>query len=145
MLKKTLILFFLLILGVVPIAQANNCWLPKDKINVIVNGNILESDTSPIIENGRVLIPLRTIFEAMGAKVEWDATTQKIKGSKDSTTIRLEVGSTDTYINGEKSNLDVPPKIVNGRTLVPARFIAESFNAEVAWDSVSRTVFIKTN
>lgn len=81
----------------------------------------------------------------MGAKVEWDATTQKIKGSKDSTTIRLEVGSTDTYINGEKSNLDVPPKIVNGRTLVPARFIAESFNAEVAWDSVSRTVFIKTN
>lgn len=96
----------------------------------------------PCIENGRTLVPVRAIAEFLGSSVSWDNETQEITISKDDTVITMTIGSTTAYVNGEEKELDTAPAIKNGRTLVPARFIAESFNLSVDWDENSKSVII---
>jgi len=88
------------------------------------------------------LVPLRAIFEALGATVEWEQSTQTVTAVKDDITIILKIGDSFLTKNGERIALDVPAKIVGGRTLVPARAVAESFGADVQWDGTTRTVTI---
>ena len=114
-------------------------------INVIVNGKALVFDQTPVMENGRVLVPLRTIFEALGADVEWNDSTQTVTAAKDNITVTLTIGSDTLIKNGTNIKLDVPAKIIGGRTMVPARAVSESFGAEVGWDQNSQTVTIGQN
>lgn len=111
-------------------------------IKVRLNGKRLAFDQDPIAESGRTLVPLRAIFEAFGAEVSWDQATQSVTAVKGDTTIKLTLGSTAAYKNGTLITLDVPAKALNGRTLVPVRFIGESFGAEVGWDQATKTVII---
>ena len=113
-----------------------------DEIKVTVDGEVLTFDQPPIIENGRTLVPLRAIFEAMGAEVGWDEESQTVTSVMGDIAISLQIGSDTLYRNGEEITLDVPAQIVGGRTLVPARAVAESFGATVDWDDVTRTVII---
>jgi hypothetical protein len=76
-------------------------------------------------------VPLRAIFEALGATVDWNPATQTITALKDNTTVTLRIGSNVLVRNGQNIALDVPPKIVGGRTVVTARAVAESFGATV--------------
>jgi len=112
------------------------------KIKVFLNGKRIRFDQPPIIQDGRTLVPLRAIFEAMEATVEWDDKTKTVTAKKGDTTIVMTIGNKTMKKNGEEIVLDVPPQIVNGRTLVPARAVAESFGAEVGWDGSTRTVTI---
>jgi hypothetical protein len=114
-------------------------------VRVIVNGAILTFDQPPIIENGRTLVPLRGIFEALGANVTWNQSTQTVTAVKDGITVTLKIGSDILVRNGEQIKLDVPAKIVGGRTIVPARAVSESFGAAVSWDQTTRTVTINDN
>ena len=98
--------------------------------------------TVPFIENGRTLVPLRAIFEALSAKVEWDPETQTVTGTRGGAVILLTIGSSTAYKNGEEIRLDTAPRIVNGRTMVPLRFIAESLGAEVKWIGETQTIVI---
>lgn len=112
-------------------------------IKVLVDDNQLDfTDTDPIIEKSRVLVPMREIFECLGAELSWDKENNTVSGTKGSTTVTLKIGDTVGYINGKPVNLDVPAKIKNSRTIVPVRFIAESLNADVTWDDESKTVKI---
>lgn len=97
----------------------------------------------PVIVEGRTLVPLRAIFEAMGAEVSWDDATSTVTATRGDTTVSLTVGSDTLYVNGEVKTLDVPAQIINDRTLVPARAIAESFGCEVNWNDGARRVYIK--
>lgn len=115
----------------------------EDKIDVTVNGQLLKFDQPPIAENGRTLVPMRTIFESLNAIVEWDGEAQSVTAKKHSTEIKLTLGSNIAEINGEKHKLDVPAKAENGRTLVPARFVAEALKCDVKWNSDTNTVIIK--
>ena len=115
---------------------------PTQEIKVLVGGTAVTFDQPPIIENGRTLVPLRAIFEALGATVEWEQSTQTVTAVKDDITIILKIGDAFLTKNGERIALDVPAKIVGGRTLVPARAVAESFGADVQWDGTTRTVTI---
>jgi len=112
------------------------------EIKVLVNGTALTFDQPPIIENGRTLVPLRAIFEALGATVEWEQSTQTVTAVRGDTTIILKIGDAFLTKDGARIALDVPGKLVGGRTLVPARAIAESFGAAVGWDQATRTVTI---
>lgn len=112
------------------------------EINVLVYGNKLVMDTQPVIIEGRILVPLRAIFEALGAEVNWDNATQTVTATKDSTTIIAKISSAQINVNNEIKTLDVPAQIINNRTLVPVRFISESLGAKVDWDEVSKTVVI---
>lgn len=113
-------------------------------IKVLINGKPLASDPPPIIRNDRTMVPFRAVFEALGLTVGWDDSTKTITGSTvDGITISLKLGSKVADVNGTVQELDTAPLIVNGRTLVPVRFIAESLGAVVDWDKVTKTIIIK--
>ena len=111
-------------------------------ISVTLNGEYIEFDQPPVIVDDRTLVPLRAIFEAMGASVDWDDSIKAVIAVKDDVTIFLQIGSNVLLRNGEPVYLDVAAQIVNDRTMVPARAVAESFGAEVGWDEETRTVII---
>ncbi|WP_246208613.1 stalk domain-containing protein [Anaerotalea alkaliphila] len=137
------LLFSLLLTGVVmPSGMAVG--QTQQPISIFVNGEILVTDTPPIIESGRTLVPLRAIFERLEAAVEWDALDRKVTATREGTTIVLYIGNATAWVNGAPVVLDVPPKIVNSRTLVPLRFVSESFGAEVDWDGLNRIVTVVT-
>ncbi|WP_334110778.1 DJ-1/PfpI/YhbO family deglycase/protease [Thermodesulfitimonas autotrophica] len=109
---------------------------------VFIDSKQLAFDVPPLIEQGRTLIPLRGVFEAFGAQVRWDGATRTVTATKGQTTVKLTVGARTAYVNGSAVTLDVPAKIVNGRTLVPLRFVSESLGCRVAWDAKTQTVTI---
>ncbi len=104
------------------------------EINVALNGELLEFDVPPRIINDRTLVPMRTIFEALGATVYWDDNAQKITAKDQNTMVVMQINSNILLVNGNAITLDVPPQLVDERTLVPIRAVAESFNCNVLWD-----------
>ncbi len=114
----------------------------QNEIKVMINGKMVEFDQPPVLENNRTLVPLRKIFEALGAEVQWIDETQSIVSVKDNITINMSVGDNSMWVNGEEILLDVAPKILNGRTLVPVRAVSEAFKCDVQWDDASSTVII---
>lgn len=115
-----------------------------DGITVTLNGDKIDFDVQPQLINDRTMVPLRKIFEAMGAYVDWYGDTQTVVATKDDKVVTAKIDDTKLYINDEVKTLDVPPMIIDGRTLVPARFVAESFGANVDWDGATQTVVIMT-
>ncbi|MBP1988495.1 alpha-tubulin suppressor-like RCC1 family protein [Paenibacillus eucommiae] len=113
-------------------------------IKVDLDGKALTFDQPPMLIAERTMVPLRTIFESMGADIEWNNATSTATAIKGQTEIKLTIGSDIAYVNGQTLKLDAPPVIIHERTLVPVRFIGESFGASVGWDEVTKTVVIKT-
>lgn len=111
-------------------------------ILVKYNNNYIGFDQQPIIQDDRTLVPLRAIFEALGASVEWDDVTQTVTSVRNDTEISLTINSAQLYVNGTAKELDVPARLINDRTMVPARAVAESFNCSVNWDDNEQTVII---
>ena len=127
-----------------------------DEISVELDGNPIEFDVKPEIIDGRTMVPLRKIFEEIGALVKWDNDTQTVSARKNKKTITLSIDSADLHIDkgdtDEEGNpiyetvtLEVPAQIVSGRTLVPARAISESFGLNVDWDEDNQKVIISSN
>ena len=116
----------------------------EDVITVKVNNKNVSFDQPPVLENGRTLVPLRAIFEALGADVSWDQNTQTVTAEKGDINISLQIGSANMYVSGETKVLDVPAKITGGRTLVPVRAISEAFGCDVSWDGTTKTVIVNS-
>ena len=112
------------------------------KAEITTNGTAKALDVPAQIIESRTMVPLRAIFEALGASVEWDDATKTVTSVKGDTTVKLTIGQASINVNGEDKALDVPAQIVDSRTLVPVRAIAESFGCEVAWDDATKTVTI---
>jgi hypothetical protein len=115
-----------------------------DEIWVYLDGQRLEFDVQPQIIDGRTMVPMRKIFESMGATVEWENSTQKITAKKQDTTVIMQINSNVLSVDGNAITLDVPPKLVDGRTLVPVRAVAESFDIHVLWDDIYKNVVLST-
>ncbi len=113
-----------------------------DGITVILNGKKLEFDVEPIIINGRTMVPMRVIFEALGAKVNWDDAAQSAIGITKNTTVKITIEKDYLLKNDNIVILDSPAVIISGRTLVPVRAIAESLDCKVEWYSKTKTVEI---
>lgn len=119
-------------------------YTPTDEILVGYDRKNVEFEgQKPVIVDGRTLVPLRAIFEAMGAEVNWDNNTQTVTATRNGTAISLAIGSDKLYVNGEERTLDVPAQLINGSTMVPVRAVAESFNCEVDWNDGARRVYIE--
>lgn len=114
-------------------------------VELYVNGDKLQTDVNPTIVSGRTLVPLRSIFEALGAEVYWDNNTQTATATKGGIAVKVSINSTTAYVNNISKVLDVPAQIIDSRTMVPARFVSEALNARVIWDSSTQTVYIITN
>lgn len=114
-----------------------------------VNGEETQVDegrgTKPVIINGRTLVPIRAIIEEFGGDVRWDNYTKSVFLTMKENTIKLVINSNIAYKNNKKQTLDVAPQIINDRTMLPIRFIAESFNLGVGWDENTSTIFVVRN
>jgi hypothetical protein len=122
-------------------------------ITLKVNGTVVPTDSPPVMENGRTLAPLRAVVESLGYIAAWDGSTQTI-GVYDyytealiiemrigSNVARVAIGSGISSVFDDRT-LDAPAKLINGRTMVPVRFIAETLGCTVQWDEASKTVNI---
>lgn len=138
--RKSLFLVFCLALTAIfifsPLAFAS------DEIKVYINDEQLKFDVAPAVVNQTTLVPMRAIFEGLGAKVAWDGNAKTIIGTKDDTIIILELNSSSATKNGQTVILSTPSEAINNRTMVPLRFISESFDCNVAWDAATRTINI---
>jgi len=124
-------------------------------ISVYVDGQELYMDVPPVIMDGRTMVPLRAVSEAVGCKVDWFSSDQRIvvyspaggdplvvMNINDRTATVNNYNGDTGEITGRNVTIEAPPVIVNGRTMVPLRFIAETIGFEVEWDSYSKTVFL---
>lgn len=114
----------------------------EDNIKVLLNNNEIAFDVPPQIISNRTMVPMRAIFEAMGATVSWDDSTKTVRADKENSEIMMTAGQNIMFVNLSPVSLDAPPQIIDGRTLVPVRAIAESFDCDVKWDGESKTVII---
>ncbi len=115
----------------------------ESEIKVLLDGQKLDFDVPPQLIDNRTMVPMRKIFEFMGASVEWDGDTQTVTATKGDITVIMQIDNNVINVSGEDITLDVPPQLADSRTLVPARAVAESLNAKVDWDGETATVIIK--
>lgn len=111
---------------------------------VYINGEPLTFDVSPLMKNDRVLVPMRAIFEALGAEVDWNDELQCATAKKDGNVIDVTVGSDNMLKNNEIVSLDAEACMLNDRTLVPLRAVSEALEARVEWLGDSNSVVITT-
>ena len=114
-------------------------------IHVLYNGTRISFHSygqNPELLNSRTLVPLRSIFEAMGAEVKWDNATSTAIAKRDGIEIKIQIGANEMYKDGKAIAVDVPAQLVNSRTMVPVRVIAEAFGADVQWNGNGRVVLI---
>jgi|LSQX01.3.fsa_nt_gb L,D-peptidoglycan transpeptidase YkuD (ErfK/YbiS/YcfS/YnhG family) len=112
-------------------------------VKVKFNDSEIVLDVCPRLINGRVLVPVRTIFDNMNMDISWDEVKRTVTIKKEDTEIVLLIGDKTALVNGQSISLDVAPEIINGRTLIPVRFITESTGYKIDWDESTRTVLIK--
>jgi len=120
-----------------------------DEITVTIDGKKIEFDVNPILMNDRTLVPMRKIFEELGAVVTWDNETETAFGTDGKVVIAFQINNnimTKSAANAQSEviELDVPAQLINDRTLVPIRAISESFGCDVDWVDATQTVVITT-
>jgi len=98
----------------------------------------------PVQRGAHILVPLRGVFEKMGAQVKYDASTKTVNAKSDRSTMALTVGSTEAQVDGKTVTLDTPPTMTNGSVLVPIRFVSENLGSAIHFDKPTRTVVIDT-
>jgi len=114
-----------------------------------VNGAEAEIDagrgTTPVIVDGRTLVPIRAIIESFDGVVDWEDASRTVKLTVEDDVVLLVLDSNTAYLNDEVYLLDVAPTVINNRTMLPIRFVAESFHFGVAWEADRETVTIIRN
>ncbi len=113
-----------------------------DRASVTVNGVEKKLDTPAVAIEGRTYVPVRGLAEALGGTAGWNEATRTVNLKHGNDEIRLTIDSIIAFLNGEEKDLDAPPLIIDGRTLLPARFIAEGFGYRVIWNANRKTVTV---
>lgn len=146
-----LVLCFALVLPAMPVYAASGTRYFYDgkwhdykvpPITLRVNGENIQSDMPPIIFNNSSVVPARAVFEKLGAKVEWDAKKAQVKVAREETTVLIKINSVNAVVNGAARQMPVAPKIVNNRTMIPVRFVAETLGMKVDWNAAQRLIKI---
>jgi len=112
-----------------------------------VNGASKTLDSPPIIKNSRTLLPIRAIIEALGGTIAWNAVARKVTVTLGTKTLQLWIGKSVATVNGVSTSIDstnakVVPEIINGRTMLPLRFVSENLGTTVGWDQNTQTITI---
>lgn len=116
-------------------------------LRIFIDGQelALPPDQQPVIQSGRTLVPMRAIFEALGAQLRWDAATKTVTGTRGPRVVVLQIGSPSATVDGRDVPLDQPAELIANRTYVPLRFVSEALGARVGWDPATRTISITTD
>lgn len=142
--KKTKILTAIVLAIILLLSSFTTSIAYNEIVSVTLNGELLNFDVPPQTINGRTMVPMRKIFESLGAQVYWNESNQTVTAIKDSTTIFITIGKNQLTKNGEIITLDVPAQMINDRTLVPVRAVSEAFNCKVDWNDSIKQVSIST-
>lgn len=127
------------------------CYAGSDDIKVYINNNRINYDTMPVNINNRILVPVRATFDALGADIEWFGEIQTVIATSGSTLIALKIDNpllivSDVQTQGIKTiELDSPPVLLNSKTMIPLRAIAEIFDYQVIWSEENKSIFINKN
>ena len=138
--KKIISLLLVAIFMLVPFSVS-----AQSQIKVLIEGTEIIFDQPPVIISDRTMVPVRAIYEALGADVSWDASTRTASGEKNGIIVSFTIDEPKVSINYNKKEIDAPAVIVNDRTLVPVRALAEGFGVLVDWDAETRTVTLTNN
>ncbi len=119
----------------------------NNKVTVYVNDQKLAFDAEPIVLGGRIMVPMRAIFEALGANVSWDSGTRTAIGVKDGVSVSLTIGSGTMYVNNKSVALDAAPVLSasGDRTLIPLRAVSEAYSYDVEWENSTKSAYIGTH
>lgn len=142
--RFTSMILIMLVAALIPFSSLSNAAGSSREIAVSIDGRFIRFDVPPQMINGRVMVPLRPIFEGLGAQVNWDEENRTVTGSKDDIDVFLRLDETKATVNGNAVTLSAPSTQIDGRTFVPTRFVAESLGADVVWDDAKRQVIIAT-
>ncbi|MCD7853997.1 MAG: copper amine oxidase N-terminal domain-containing protein [Clostridiales bacterium] len=112
------------------------------EVTLVIDGQEVESDQPAVIVDGRTMVPVRVIADALGIWIDYIENTKTVLFEKNNTDIMLTIGNNFAVVDDEEVEIDSPAVIINGRTMVPVRFISEIFSAEVGWNADTKTVTI---
>jgi hypothetical protein len=115
----------------------------QESPRLVLNGQPFNTQVAPITENGRVLVPLRDIFEGLGARVNYNEINRTITARRRGTVVHMELGSRRAEVNGQRVRLDVPATSVDGSTMVPLRFVSEALGANVNYNAERGVIRIR--
>jgi len=119
--------------------------IAQSEISILIDGKEQRYDVMPLNISGRVFVPMRGIFEALGAEIVWRDDIRTVTASKDKKEVVVTIDSLNARIDGQPVKIDVAPIIVEGRTMEPVRFVSEAMGEDVAWDDATKTVIITHN
>lgn len=117
----------------------------SEQITVYVNNEKVDFEVNPVLENGRILVPLRGVFENLGAQVDWNKNIMEVIIKDKNNEIAMMLDKNKVMVNGEIKDIDTTVKMVNSRTFAPIRFISETLGHDVKWDGTSNSVYITKN
>jgi len=112
---------------------------------IVLDGRPLSIAVPALDENGRTLVPVREFFAELGAVVTWDQDTQTVTVSEADKEIKLTIGQTSAAVNGQAVELDSPPRIIDGRIMVPLSGVTKAIGASVTWNAETKEISIQTN
>ncbi len=135
--KKLISLFLVLLCLFTP----TGAWA----ISLQVDNVPLNTDTEPILIEDRAFVPMRAVLEALEADIQWNGEQRQVKAIKDNHTLTFTLNQKTAYVDGKPYTLPVSPVSVNGRVLLPARFVSEHLGCSVFWDKQADCVFVFTN
>ncbi len=145
----SLLLALIMIIALIPTVSAaeiyyDNEWHTYEGnfFDLKVNGEKLNCEVPPIVFNDYSVVPARDVFEKLGATVEWSATNQKVTVEYGDTEIELYINNKTATKNGKKELMPIPPKLINGKTMIPARYVGETLGFDVKFDSNTDTISI---
>lgn len=120
-----------------------------NNIKIYINNELTQVDPKPFIQDGRTYVPIRFIAENFGASVDWEENEKRVtiifgRSNQQNKVIHLSIDNKQATVNGESITLDAVPMIINGRTVVPLRFLIENFGLNIAWDDSTSSVFVSS-
>ncbi len=129
--------------------------VPQSNVYIELNNRILGFSQPPVMESDRILVPMRFLFEQMGAEVNWNDETQTAiaisarggggeRNRAGENTVTFSIDNTTAYVNGAEITMDVPARLINDQTFVPLRFLSENLGYTVEWDEAANTAIITT-
>lgn len=135
-----------MLMSVLIFLLSTNALAAKGDIIVKVDGKELTFEVAPVVNNSRILVPFRAIFESLGVKnINWNQNLKQVRASINNLDIKLTIGSNIAEVNNKKVYLDAPAIAKDGRTLIPLRFVSETLGYDVNWDKPTKTVNIKSD
>jgi len=135
--------YILLVVVIMATMLPNRTYGATSQVRLIIDNHELTGlDTPPVILHSRVMVPARAVFERVGGRVEWNDANRQITVFYGTDVLVMTVGQTQASLNGWPIQMEVPPTILQDRTLIPLRFPAEAFGFDVAWDHVGRAAIL---